>query len=73
MSHEDELMNLFEVVQLSFQAAERDPDIRRWTSCAQLAGVAAARLGVDGDTFRAAALEGVSIEARRQVAVLEAA
>ena len=73
MNHEDEVMELFEIVQLSFQKAIEHPDIPRWKSCAQLAGVASCRMGADGDLFRAAALEGVSIEARRQIAALEAA
>ena len=67
MTHEDALMDLFEIVQLSFQNAMRKPDAARWKSCAQLAGVASTRMGFEGDLFRAAALEGVSVEARRQM------
>lgn len=73
MSREDALMDLFEIVQLSFQNAVKHPDIARWKSCAQLAGVASTRMGFEGDLFRAAALEGVSVEARRQMLALQEA
>lgn len=73
MTTDEKILELFEIVQQSFSNALKHPDVARWRSCAQLAGVASVRVGVDGDTFRAAALEGVSLEARRRVAALEAA
>ena len=67
MTREDALLDLFEIVRLSFQNAQSRPDVARWKSCAHLAGVASTRMGFEGDLFRAAALEGVSVEARRQM------
>lgn len=73
MSHENEILELFNIVKLSFNNAIEKPDLARWESCAQLAGVASVRVGVEGDIFRAAALEGVALEARRRLKELEAA
>lgn len=73
MSTETEKLELFEIVELSFANAVKQPDLRRWKSCAQLAGVASCRMGVDGDLFRAAALEGIAEEAKRQMIALEMA
>lgn len=70
MTREDALLDLFEIVQLRFQNAQRRPDVARWKSCATVAGLASARAGIEGDLFRAAALEGVSVEARRQMAAM---
>lgn len=70
MTHEDALMDLFEICQLSFQNAMKQPDAARWKSCAQLAGVASALMVFEGDLFRAAALEGVAIETKRQMSAM---
>lgn len=68
MSNETEKLELFQIVEMSFANAVKQPDLARWKSCAQLAGVASCRMGCDGDLFKAAALEGVAVEARRQMA-----
>lgn len=68
MSNENGFIELFEIVQTSFNNAMKQPDAARWKSCAQLASVASCRIAAEGDLFMASALEGVSIEARRQMA-----
>lgn len=70
----DDILRLCDMVETCFFNASRQTDpakqFAQWKSCASLAGVASIRVGLDGDLFRAACLEGVATEARRQMAEL---
>lgn len=69
-----DILKLCALVETCFQQASNQTDITKqyaqWKSCASLAGVASMRVGLEGDMFRAACLEGVAIEARRQMAAM---
>ena len=69
-----DILKLCALVETCFQQASNQTDITKqyaqWKSCASLAGVASMRVGLEGDLFRAACLEGVAIEARRQMAAM---
>lgn len=68
------ILKLFDQVETCYQQASKQADISKqyaqWKSCATLAGIASVRVAQEGDLFRAACLEGVSIEARRQMAAM---
>lgn len=69
-----DILKLCNMVETCFLNASRQTDpakqFAQWKSCASLAGVASIRVGLDGDLFRAACLEGVAVEARRQMAAM---
>lgn len=72
MSNQAEVTQLCALVEKAFRNASEQTDVAKsyaqWKSCATLAGVASLRLGIDGDLYLAASLEGVAIAARRQMA-----
>lgn len=69
-----DILKLCALVETCFEQASNQTDTTKqyaqWKSCASLAGVASCLVAANGDIYRAACLEGVSIEARRQMAAM---
>lgn len=70
---ERDMADIERIVESAFKRATDNPDMARWKSVSMLAGIAAFRMAIEGDLYKAARLDGVAAEARRQMMAKESA